>query len=183
MKKLMIALAAVAVAAVSQAASINWGGAISLPDGMTEVAAGTSAYLVYSASTFSDTGSLKFDGTDLKSGDSTIASTVDSYAITADDAANWSFSKTYDKSGSDVNGYYAILVGDAASANNYSFYSFDVSGTTAQSTAFDAITGHNWDPDYLTQGGYTVTGAVPEPTSGLLLMLGMAGLALRRRRA
>ena len=39
MKKLMIALAAVAVATVSQAASINWGGAISLPDGLTEVEA------------------------------------------------------------------------------------------------------------------------------------------------
>ena len=31
--------------------------------------------------------------------------------------------------------------------------------------------------------GWTVTGAVPEPTSGLLMLLGMAGLALRRRRA
>ena len=27
------------------------------------------------------------------------------------------------------------------------------------------------------------TGAVPEPTSGLLMLLGVAGLALRRRRA
>ena len=180
----MIALAAVAVATVSQAASIAWGGAISLPDGMTEVTAGTGAYLVYSASTFSDTGSLKFDGTNLKSGDSTIASTVDSYAITAGDAATWTFSKTEDKSGSDVNGFYAILVGDAAAASNYSFYSFEVTGTTAQSTAYDAILGHNWDPDYLTQGGYTVAAAaVPEPTSGLLLLIGMAGLALRRKRA
>ena len=35
-------------------------------------------------------------------------------------------------------------------------------------------------------GGYTTAGwyqAVPEPTSGLLMLLGMAGLALRRRRA
>jgi hypothetical protein len=29
---------------------------------------------------------------------------------------------------------------------------------------------------------YTVTQAIPEPTSGVLLLLGMAGLALRRRR-
>ena len=31
--------------------------------------------------------------------------------------------------------------------------------------------------------GYSPTGSVPEPTSGLLLLLGMAGLALRRKRA
>ena len=31
--------------------------------------------------------------------------------------------------------------------------------------------------------GYTPAGNVPEPTSGLLLLLGMAGLALKRKRA
>ena len=31
-------------------------------------------------------------------------------------------------------------------------------------------------------GTYTLTSVVPEPTSGLLMLLGMAGLALRRRK-
>ncbi|MBR3923740.1 MAG: PEP-CTERM sorting domain-containing protein [Kiritimatiellae bacterium] len=31
--------------------------------------------------------------------------------------------------------------------------------------------------------GWTEVSAAPEPTSGLLLLLGMAGLALRRKRA
>ena len=31
-------------------------------------------------------------------------------------------------------------------------------------------------------GAYTLTGVVPEPTSGLLMLFGLAGLALRRKR-
>ena len=37
--------------------------------------------------------------------------------------------------------------------------------------------------DSIYQGDWKVAAAIPEPTSGLLLLLGVAGLALRRRRA
>ena len=181
MKKLMIMAVAVTVAAVSQAASIMWGGAISQPDGATELAADTMAYLVYSSSAI--TGAASFDGTDLKNGaGDTVASMVSTHTITGAEAGEWMFSETYAKAGSGVDGFYAVLVSDMNSSPKYSIYTLDeVSGTTPTSqTTLRTI---DWDTGYLTSGGYTVTGAVPEPTSGLLLLLGMAGLALKRKRA
>ena len=181
MKKLMIMAVAVTVAAVSQAASVAWGGAISQPDGETELAANTMAYLVYSSSAI--TGAASFDGTNLKNGTGdTIASMVSTHTITAEEASGWDFMGIYDKTGSDVNGFYAVLISDMNTNPKYSIYDAgEITGTTATSST-KSIT-LDWGDGYLTSGGYTVTGAVPEPTSGLLLLLGMAGLALRRKRA
>ena len=71
-------------------------------------------------------------------------------------------------------------------------------GTAADSTFYYAanvdITGYTYEPPsgnpgvfYLDTTGFTSgtigTAAIPEPTSGLLMLVGLAGLALRRRRA
>ncbi len=45
-----------------------------------------------------------------------------------------------------------------------------------------ALTTLGSDQDSWNGTAYTLTNVVPEPTSGLLLLLGMAGLALRRKR-
>ena len=181
MKKLMIAVCAVAFAAVAQAASVAWGGAISQPDGATELAANTMAYLVYSTSAI--TGAASFDGTDLKNGaGDTVASMVSTHTITADEASAWDFMATYAKTGSDVNGFYAVLISDMNAEPKYSIYNAgEITGTTATSSTTSITL--DWGDGYLTSGGYTVTGAVPEPTSGLLILLGLAGLALKRKRA
>ena len=182
MKKLMIAAAIVCAAAFAQAATVNWGGAISEPDGETPLAPNTMAYLVFSSSAISPAAGATFDGTSLKNGETEIAAMVDSYAITASDAEDWSFLKAYDNPGASVDGFYAVLISDNGTNPTYSVYAYDeITGTTAASQPTNRVV--DWGEGYLTQGGYTVASAVPEPTSGLLLLLGVAGLALRRRRA
>ena len=63
------------------------------------------------------------------------------------------------------------------SSTNTNYTTFTISGLDAG--------GDTWDGGVFTYAsGQTFTvAAVPEPTSGLLLLLGMAGLALRRKQA
>ena len=69
---------------------------------------------------------------------------------------------------------------DLASAENY----FLVSGGAEKTATFTSATGMKmlaWgDQTSYTQGAGKWS-AVPEPTSGLLLLLGVAGLALKRK--
>ena len=182
MKKLMIALATVAFAAVTQAATVNWGGAIANGDADTEMSAGSKAWLIWSAEAFSGV-ATKLDtvaGTANNGG-----SIVSTYNITADDIESYTFSSTYTVTGAGVDGYYAILVADGSDLTKASYMDMgSVSGTSAMSATTELVYNITWDDEtaYLSQGGYN-TAVVPEPTSGLLMLLGFAGLALRRRRA
>ena len=54
----------------------------------------------------------------------------------------------------------------------------DTTGAEGQTATLKFIGEDSWDPSL-----WTKVENVPEPTSGLLLLLGVAGLALRRRRA
>ena len=89
-----------------------------------------------------------------------------------------------------VSGYFVIF--DAASYDKatYAYLSADVTGTVntfGTATMDPNNIGEGWDT-YLDATTYhtsnwTAVNAVPEPTSGLLLLLGVAGLALKRKRA
>ena len=183
MKKLIIAAAVVCAAAISQAATVIWGGAIGTPDASDTLPAGTQAALIFSDSAFTGAATT-LAGWSVGAEANNGGSVVGLYTMDANDSANWAFSATYSKDGS-VDGYYAVLVLNDA-GDSASYYDIgNISGTTGASAPTDKLVNMTWTgSEYLTSGGYTVaSGAVPEPTSGLLLLLGMAGLALRRKRA
>ena len=192
MKKLMIACVAVAMAAVTQAATVNWTitNVYSPSDSTAKVAAGTmSAWLFVTANTTDVTTGIPVTTlaavqSVLDSGDLTGLSSL--AAAHGSNAAAGGFSGATGLTGfsSGTLSAFAVVVDstDLASAENY----FLVSGGATKDATFTSATGAKtllWGSQAsITQAAGAWT-AVPEPTSGLLMLLGMAGLALRRKHA
>lgn len=185
MKKLIIAVAIVCAAAVTQAASFNWktaksGGAVNAFESGS-IAAST-VYLFTSGSA-ADIVTAFAKGNDWTTGylDSSSISTAGKIATKsttfdyggAGNAAtlNAIFAFTETVGGKDYL-YISTATSTDGPATGLATINFTEGGV---STALNDVTG-----GYKGAGWYT---AVPEPTSGLLMLLGMAGLALRRRRA
>ena len=191
MKKLIIASVAAAVGFMVNAATVDW--QVIVSSSATSYASGYTAYLVkasawdaatISAATFTDSNivldsttfnsgsgkgsnktytTLKSDGTTAGARSVSIASlaeasTLDVYYVILNTAA-------------DPNTYYKwadTLTGRAESGSEALGSNFTIAGSTINAATWTAVGGSS---------------PVPEPTSGLLMLLGMAGLALRRKRA
>jgi len=171
MKKLMIIAAAVLCGTFANAASINWA-----VTGATADQVGYSVYMVAAISDAWKSGAdVAVDATSLGTGTSgTIAKSGRNYMIPTTGASGEGI--TGDASlylvlvkSADAKDYTYISMGDISSA----VYEPPASVTTSFSTTSAALLAG-------TSGNFA---AVPEPTSGLLMLLGVAGLALRRRRA
>lgn len=176
MKKLILMLAGMASAISMQAATVTWGITAISSSAENTAAAGMVGYFL-DASTYSAFSALTADkvadyvtdnytytGTTTKNRQGVVNLGVASGNYNANDA---------------ISGYVVLFdTSDAATAKNYV-------ATSVQSTTISA-TGANTALDFgslASNGGWTSTAAVPEPTSGLLMLLGMAGLALKRKRA
>ena len=188
MKKLMIAACAIAFAAVSQAATVTWAtGTLYAPgpdgtgwvEGFGDAVAPDSTIGVQ----------LLISAASDMSNPLAMTGMADSYTVNEFYGADGSATVALSKSEDGVK-YYAQMI-----------VTYGDSTLTSDIVSFLSVNAA--DPDFVfSDGGYgitplsgefsEITGAfnektgwqtVPEPTSGLLLLLGVAGLALRRRRA
>lgn len=192
MKKIMIVACAIAFAAAAQAASVDWG--LGTVYGVGEGGKG------YSADAFTGNASVQFIiGASLSGG--VIGDTVYNQTQVLAFDSGYAFPEGLsDLSMTADQPYYAQIVltsGDSKLASGV----FEITassldgnyvstwwGTSAEMVGVaDATTGSlsglgTFDETY---GAFGSAGwqDVPEPTSGLLLLLGVAGLALRRKRA
>lgn len=170
MKKLIIGAAIACIAAVSQASTVNWGLTGNV-DAKTYASA--TAYLVcvndlakpsLTAETAVDW--YKANGASLSSTAFRSASVTDGAVYETEDIAEAIGRKNY----------WLVIVADDEK-------NFAVSTTTkALNITTGALTVNAvWTAG--TQMTSFATSSVPEPTSGLMLLLGVAGLALKRKRA
>ena len=184
MKKLMIAACAVAFAAAAQAATCVWNfqtasrNTIYGSDLETEYTGTAYTFMITDAVTQDSVLKAALNGDDLAS----IAGTK--FALDVEDGAmaKQSGFKTTGSGSDDQKWFLAIVQDDKVYISDFASGGETTldTGTTIKFVTDESSQTAQSGSSFTEAGWYS---AVPEPTSGLLLLLGVAGLALRRRRA
>ena len=170
MKKLLVVVAALTIAAVAQASSFKWTAAnVYGADGTTKFTGTAEIYAYLSTATLAD--AVKVADAYVVGGTfkSDAVGTANGFTYEWADAVG---DKTY-------NFYFVIEDGGKEFSSATSDPSVIKSGIAA-ATATTTVGFANMQSATQNASNWA---AVPEPTSGLLLILGMAGLALKRKRA
>ena len=182
MKKMMIMLSAIALVAVTQAASVDW-----------------KLNVANQGTAWKDAGAyvVAFNGSDYASvinlltvtGSENMAADLAAYALTDGTTTKFAVGSnrgTATTSASSSTG----VTGDKMFWVVFTQGS-DAAGSTISWTAATDVSAYDYEAGNPSPGTFAITSAansgtiasVPEPTSGLLMLVGLAGLALRRRRA
>lgn len=183
MKKLMILVSAIALACASQASSYVWGlasGDYQDHNG-NELTTG-SAFFYLGTVTATDTAFVTAGATYIASS----GFDEDYWAYGSTDTASLQSSESITSTAAGQ--VYSIILlekSGVSSLDNYEGYYTIVNGESAAGVLPGATNTYFADFINGTASAYTTSSmaAVPEPTSGLLMLLGMAGLALKRKRA
>ena len=183
MKKLMIALSAIALGFAANAAALSWQTWGYINDGSADSdwITGGQAYLVMvtDTATFAVADDLSVTG----------GSIVDSAAFDGGTVAGmWNDTDALVAGTTYMFAIVGTTEGTSTAVPTTGFYGIDVNGDNVTASGFYEVT---WDGavggSFIADGGFAGaamnTAVAPEPTSGLLLLLGMAGLALKRKRA
>ena len=169
------------VAITSQGASVSWSAGKIFDGSNSAAGVGTgTAYLVLVSSLVQSDAVSNF----AKGNTEAITSAaIGSYAI-ADSKVAYNTLNDVTAPTSATAFYYIVLNGDNMLVSAEATSSYDTV-TTVHSLKFESSKDYAKAIPTQASAGYSGAGwyAVPEPTSGLLLLLGMAGLALKRKRA
>ena len=193
MKKLMIALAVAAMAVIGNAAVVNWGaGTITEPGGATANKSVTGYLFVLTADQYSALNTAYGTATGASAGEKMANAVWDAYGTKLDSAyATGTSSKkgalTLTDDSKDYatgNSVYAALIYTYGTGDELKYIG-NIGTVTLESSmdvSMDAMALNLFGDTSAAATAWTAA-SVPEPTSGLLLLLGMAGLALKRKRA